>query len=203
MKGLAVALGGIALTQSRDRVLFHSPRCSGPANPAPRHLQRLLSLPAARPDLGGERGPDLAANADAYVVGRTSATPRYSTWFGTYTSGRKNTVSAHFRSMSQTKFNALIYDCTCQQAAKFGYVNPAEADHVFLCQSFWNAPTTGTDSKAGTLINLVGQFSKNGGLKDSAQGQAGCKTLATNNPDAAAMNAASYEYFAENNPPLN
>ena len=51
-----------------------------------------------------------------------------------------------------------------------------------------------------TLVNLVGRFSKNGGLTDSVQRQAGCKTLATDNPDAAA-NAPSYEYFAENSPP--
>ena len=28
--------------------------------------------------------------------------------------------------------------------------------HVYLCGAFWSAPTTGTDSKGGTLIHEVG-----------------------------------------------
>jgi peptidyl-Lys metalloendopeptidase len=144
----------------------------------------------------------MAAGAEAYVRTHTSATPRYTTWFGAYTPARHSTVVSHFRAISQTQFGALSYDCATCQDAGVGYVNPDQADRVFLCKDFWQAPLTGTDSEAGALVNLVGRFTKNGGLKDSVQGQAGCQGLARDNPAAAVNNAASHQYFAENNPPL-
>jgi peptidyl-Lys metalloendopeptidase len=142
-----------------------------------------------------------ATQAYGYLRSHTSATPRYTTWFGTYTAARHSTATSHFAAISQAKFAALSYDCTCQDSG-VGHVDPDQADRVVVCEGFWAAPVTGTDSKAGALINLVGRFPKDGGLHDSVQGQAGCKTLARDHPDVAAMNAASDQYFAENNPPL-
>lgn len=143
----------------------------------------------------------LAAQAGGYLRSHTSATPRFTTWFGKYTAARHATASSHFAAISKTKFAALSYDCTCPDAG-VGHLDPDQDDRVAVCKGFWAAPTTGTDSQAGALINLVGQFPKNGGLKDSEQGHAGCKTLAKDRPDLAAMNAASHQYFAENNPTL-
>jgi peptidyl-Lys metalloendopeptidase len=217
MKGLAAALGGIAVTATLAIGLpstaygatgqfkygdpsGHPQSISNPTISSANYVgcsATQQSQIAAAAD-GAQK---YAAGADAYLAGHGSATQRFTTWFGAFTTSRYTTVRAHFRSISQTNFVALTYDCTCQQP-EFGHVDPGQADHVVLCQHFWGAPTTGTDSKAGTLVNLVGRFPRNGGLKDSVQGQAECKTLATNNPDAAAMNAASHEYFAENNPPL-
>jgi peptidyl-Lys metalloendopeptidase len=204
MKGLTVALGGICVAATLA-IGLSSTAYSATEHPSTTHLlyEGCSQSQQGQISAATSSAQTYAARADAYLTSHSSATPRYTTWFGTYTPARKNTVASHFHSISQTRFDALTYDChTCQQPAKFGYVNPAQTDHVFLCPPFWNAPATGTDSKAGTLINLVGQFSSNGGLKDSAQGQPECQTLARNNPDAAAMNAASHEYFAENNPPL-
>ncbi|CAE6489203.1 unnamed protein product [Rhizoctonia solani] len=41
-------------------------------------------------------------------------------------------------------------------------------EHFGKIQAFWNAPMTGTDSKAGTLIHEQTHFSVNGGTRDSA-----------------------------------
>src|SRR5207245_10616896 len=53
----------------------------------------------------------LAGDAAAYLAAHTSATPRFTTWFGSYTPARRSTVLSHFRSISQTQFATLTYDC--------------------------------------------------------------------------------------------
>jgi len=78
--------------------------------------------------------------------------------------------------------------------------DPDDFGSVYLCGAFWNAPETGTDSKAGTLIHETSHFTENGGTQDYAYGQTNCKSLATSSPDEAIFNADSHEYFTENNP---
>jgi peptidyl-Lys metalloendopeptidase len=73
---------------------------------------------------------------------------------------------------------------------------------VYLCGAFWNAPTTGSDSKAGTIVHESSHFTKNGGTDDYAYGEQDCQALAKNNQNQAINNADSHEYFAENSPPL-
>ncbi len=164
MKGLAAALGGISVTATLA-IGLSSTAYSATGHPTTAHLyagctgSQQQDVNSAMSD-----AQRYAAGAEAYLARMSGGTPRYTTWFGTYTSARKNLVQSHFQQINQTQFRALTYDCgTCQQPARFGYVNPAQADHVFLCQGFWRAPATGTDSKAGTLVNLVGQLAKNGG----------------------------------------
>ena len=81
-------------------------------------------------------------------------------------------------------------------------LDPDQFGTIYLCGAFWNAPATGTDSKAGTLVHEASHFTVNGGTQDYAYGQAECKSLAINNPDEAIFNADSHEYFTENTPPL-
>ena len=73
---------------------------------------------------------------------------------------------------------------------------------VYLCSAFWSSPTTGTDSKAGTLVHESSHFTIMGGTQDYAYGQTNCKNLAKSKPAQAVMNADSHEYFVENNPVL-
>ncbi len=72
--------------------------------------------------------------------------------------------------------------------------------YITLCGAFWDAPATGTDSKAGTLIHESSHFTKNGGTDDVVYGQTAAKALAKSSPAQAITNADSHEYFAENNP---
>ncbi|KAG5654427.1 hypothetical protein H0H81_002616 [Sphagnurus paluster] len=143
-----------------------------------------------------------AASALSYLRANTAATTRFTTWFGTYTDARHTTVQNHFTQISSNTFSSYKYDCTCTDSGTYAYVYPASFGTVYLCGAFWNAPTTGTDSKAGTLIHESSHFTANGGTQDYTYGQSSCKSLAISNPNNAVNNADSHEYFAENNPAL-
>jgi peptidyl-Lys metalloendopeptidase len=85
--------------------------------------------------------------------------------------------------------------------------------HVYLCGAFWQAPTTGTDSKGGTLIHEVSRsyqlllnqtltvgyivksshFTANAGTEDYVYGQSAAKSLAKSNPNEAIENADNHE----------
>ena len=68
---------------------------------------------------------------------------------------------------------------------------------VHLCNAFWNAPSLGIDSKAGTLVHETSHFTVVAGTQDYAYGTTAAKNLAISNPDRAVMNADNHEYFAE------
>ncbi|TFK34427.1 deuterolysin M35 metalloprotease [Crucibulum laeve] len=141
-----------------------------------------------------------AANALSYLNSHTSSTTRYTTWFGTYTAARHTTVTSHFSSISSNVFSSFTFDCTCTESGTYAYVYPDTFGTVYLCGAFWSAPTTGTDSKGGTLIHESSHFTRNGGTDDHVYGQSAAKSLATSNPTQAIDNADNHEYFAENNP---
>jgi peptidyl-Lys metalloendopeptidase len=143
-------------------------------------------------------------NAKGYLAGNTVG-PRYTTWFGAYTSTRWNTAKSHFTSidsaMDQSGGQVKI-NCGCNQNY-YAYVYPTKAYEIFVCKAFWTAPATGTDSKAGTLIHEMSHFNVTAGTDDVVYGQSGAKSLALSNPDQALNNADSHEYFAENKPAQN
>lgn len=143
----------------------------------------------------------LVASASSYINSHTSPTPRYTTWFGVFTSARHNIVASHYNNINGNDFSSFTYDCTCTNPGNTGHVYPNQFGQIYLCNAFWVAPMIGTDSKAGVLVGLASQFIRNGGTKDYAHGQTACRQLATTTPDAAVMNADSHQYFAENNPP--
>ncbi|MFC3025504.1 M35 family metallo-endopeptidase [Vibrio zhugei] len=132
-----------------------------------------------------------------------SASRRYAQWFGTYSSSRYATVTQHFYRITDALVNKTVTaDCGCDPdyASAFAYVYPNQPYHIHLCGAFWNAPTTGTDSKAGTLVHEMSHFTVNGGTDDVAYGQYNARQLARSNPAKAITNADSHEYFAENTP---
>ncbi|CAE6336404.1 unnamed protein product [Rhizoctonia solani] len=139
--------------------------------------------------------------ANSYLAGISSGTTRYTTWFGTFTSARFSTVKSHFSSIG-TDATSTTYDCTCTDSGTYAYVYPGSPGYVYLCGAFWNAPNTGTDSRAGTIVHEQSHFTVNGGTDDHVYGQSGAKSLAISNPANAVDNADNHEYFAENNPAL-
>jgi peptidyl-Lys metalloendopeptidase len=128
---------------------------------------------------------------------------RYTTWFGVYDLSRYNTVSSHYSSISTAvdTANPMNFDCTCTESY-YAYVYPNSPYNIYLCNAFWSAPMTGTDSKAGALIHEITHFNVVIGTDDYVYGQSGAQALAISNPAQAIMNADNHEYFAENNPPL-
>lgn len=141
----------------------------------------------------------MAASALSYLTNTTpSGTARYTTWFGSFTSSRWNTAKSHFTAIS-SKLSNEVADCTCTDSA-YAYVYPTQPYKIYLCNAFWSAPNTGTDSRAGTLIHEMSHFNAVAGTDDNAYGQSACKRLASSNPTRALDNADSHEYFAENTP---
>ncbi|CAE6381976.1 unnamed protein product [Rhizoctonia solani] len=148
------------------------------------------------------------ANANTYLNGISSGTTRYTTWFGSYTAARLSTVRSHYTAIG-TDATSTTYDCTtCQNTpgidydSTYAYVYSDEPGTIYLCGVFWDAPVTGTDSRAGTIVHENSHFEVNGGTSDWVYGQSSAKSLASSNPTRAIDNADNHEYFAENNPAL-
>ncbi|MCX7041945.1 MAG: M35 family metallo-endopeptidase [Gammaproteobacteria bacterium] len=143
-------------------------------------------------------------NAKGYLNGNNQG-PRYTTWMGAYTSTRYNTVTGNFvkidTAMDQSGGQIKI-NCGCNQNY-YAYVYPTKPYEIFVCKAFWTAGTSGTDSKAGTLIHEMSHFNIVAATDDIVYGQAGAKSLAISSPDQAIQNADSHEYFAENTPNQN
>ncbi len=142
-----------------------------------------------------------AANSEAYLNAGTQGL-RYTTWFGAFASSRYTTVKNNFTKISDAMDNAgITFDCKCKQNY-YAYVYSNDPYKIYLCKVFWQAPATGTDSKAGTLIHEMSHFDVVAGTDDFAYGQTNAKNLAISNPDNAIRNADNHEYFAENTPSL-
>lgn len=144
-----------------------------------------------------------AVSSASYLSGTPSAKPRYTTWFGAYTQARWNTARDHFvKARNAFQSAAVTLDCSCRDSA-YAYVYPTQPYKIYLCNAFWNAPMTGTDSKAGTLVHEMMHFNVIAGTDDWAYGQSAAKSLARSNPTRALDNSDSHEYFAENTPSQN
>ena len=63
-----------------------------------------------------------ATDAFEYIKGIASGTPRYTTWFGTYTQHRKDIVQDHFGKIRDNQFSGFTYSCTCPDPSIFSYV---------------------------------------------------------------------------------
>lgn len=141
-----------------------------------------------------------ASSALNYLLGNKTGTSRYTTWFGAFDTSRLNTVTTHFDSLA-TAWNTagVTFDCKCRQNY-YAYVYPNKPYTIYLCRVFWQAPLTGTDSQAGTLIHEMSHFYTVASTQDYVYGQTGAMSLAISDPAKAIMNADNHEYFAENNP---
>jgi peptidyl-Lys metalloendopeptidase len=141
-----------------------------------------------------------STGAKNYLAGTGSGTPRYTTWFGAYTSTRWSTARAHYTAIEDAFLTKPItYNCKCKQNY-YAYVYPTQPYAIYLCKVFWQAPATGTDSKAGTLVHEMSHFNVTAGTDDWVYGQSGAKSLAISDPTKALNNADNHEYFAENTP---
>ncbi|KAG5720804.1 Peptidyl-Lys metalloendopeptidase, partial [Termitomyces sp. T112] len=97
-----------------------------------------------------------AADALSYLLSHTSSSTRFVTWFGTYNSSHHSTVTTHFNNINKELFSSYTYDCTCTDTGTYAYVYPDHYGEIHLCGAFWNAPPTGTDSKACLSLHLPG-----------------------------------------------
>ena len=148
-----------------------------------------------------EQAKVYAADSQSYLDANKQGS-RYTTWFGVFNTTRYNTVRDNFTAISDAMDNAGIeFNCKCNQNY-YAYVYPNRPYEITVCRVFWQAPLSGTDSKAGTLIHEMSHFDVVAGTDDVVYGQSGAKNLAISDPNAAVTNADSHEYFAENTPSL-
>ena len=144
----------------------------------------------------------MANGAVSYLNGTPGATPRYTTWFGSYSSANWNEVKGHFVNIKDALDNKpLTVDCRCKKSY-YAYVYPNQPYKIYVCRAFWSAPLSGTDSKGGTLVHELSHFTVVAGTDDFAYGQTAAKQLAISDPAKARFNADSHEYFAENTPSI-
>ena len=140
-----------------------------------------------------------SSNALSYLQSGTAGA-RYTTWFGVYNLSRYSTVTSHFSAINNAMETAsMTFDCGCKKRY-YAYVYPNQPYTIYLCSVYWQAPATGTDSKAGTLIHETSHFTVVAGTDDWVYGQSGAQSLAVSDPVKAINNADSHEYFAENTP---
>ncbi|MCI0570918.1 MAG: M35 family metallo-endopeptidase, partial [Myxococcaceae bacterium] len=100
----------------------------------------------------------MADDSVAYLNGTPGSTPRYTTWFGAYSSGGWNTAKTHFIAIKDAfDTKPLALDCGCKKTY-YAYVYPTQPYKIYVCKAFWTAPMTGTDSKGGTLIHEMSHF---------------------------------------------
>ena len=137
---------------------------------------------------------------------------RYTTWFGSYNASRYSSVVANFTAIDDVLDNKTVtFNCSeCfsdpDYNSFFAYVFPFDPENengpfpVYLCGIFWQVDTTGTDSRAGTIVHEVSHFQYVALTDDWAYGQTDAKALAISDPSRAINNADSHEYFAENTP---
>jgi hypothetical protein len=121
----------------------------------------------------------------------------YAEWFGIYSQSRFQVAHDHYsKIINDMEQKVFTYDLTMQgcQPGVYAYTYK-NSTTIWLCDQFWAAPMTGTDSKAGTIVHEHSHASA--GTDDLAYGQANCRQLAINDPDKAIRNADSHEYYAK------
>lgn len=132
---------------------------------------------------------------------------RYREWFGVYAAQNYDRIISNFDKIADALSNKPItFNCSmedCSSESVFAYVFPTRPYEIFLCNNFWMADLTGTDSRGGTLVHEMSHFNVVAGTGDIGYGQAFSRQLARSNPLSAILNADCHEYMAENTPPLN
>lgn len=148
-------------------------------------------------------GSAMAAGGHAYLSSGKEAGQRYINWFGALDAARQGTVGQHFTAIKDAfETKPVKVDCGCDEDY-FAYVYPARPYTIYVCNAFWSAPLTGTDSKGGTLLHEMSHFDVVAGTDDHVYGQQGAAEMARTAPQRAINNSDSHEYFGENSPPLN
>ncbi|KAF5320044.1 hypothetical protein D9758_018928 [Tetrapyrgos nigripes] len=163
----------------------------------------------------GEDVYDIEASNKFFVVDPATldVTQIYAKQESSHQAKLSGTLSIARRTTSLAK-RANFKGCSADQQSNINKAIPAmheticETTHLpptdTLTGSFWRAPNTGQDSRAGTLVHKSSHFTALAGTQDYAYGHPDCEDLAASDPGAAVNDADSHEYFVENiNPTLN
>jgi peptidyl-Lys metalloendopeptidase len=148
-------------------------------------------------------GSAMAGGGTGYLGSGKQPGQRYTNWFGALDAARQAKVAKNFSAIKDAfETKPVKVDCGCDEDY-FAYVYPAQPYTIYVCNAFWTAPMTGTDSMGGTLLHEMSHFDVVAGTDDHVYGQSGAADMARTAPERAINNADSHEYFGENSPPLN
>lgn len=131
------------------------------------------------------------------AIARLANDARYREWFGSHTASRLNKVKTVYTTIrDRMKSVAFTYNLTSEgcQSGWFAYTFKGDTT-IWLCDGFWSARPSGTDSKAGTIVHEHSHSNAN--TDDLAYGKSAARALAAATPAKAVRNADNYEYFAE------
>jgi len=145
---------------------------------------------------------DALGMLNSTAVGVRPKSDRYTHWFGEYSVSRYDKAVGHFEKIALAIANETIsFECV-DNDSYYAYVFPSKPYEISICNKFWNAPLTETDSQSGTIVHEISHFVVVADTIDWKYGQEACESLAVTNPEDALENADSYEFFAENHPAL-
>jgi len=135
--------------------------------------------------------------AKQHLAANSRGSSLYTWWFGSYLKKRFSTVVSHYNAINSAfATKSVTYDCSCTDDY-YAYVYPSRPYKIYVCNAFWQAPTTGRDSKMGTLIHEMSHFKVVASTDDYVYGATGAHNLALSSPNKAVDNADNHEYFAE------
>ena len=122
----------------------------------------------------------------------------YGTWFGAEDEARYDTVTRHYGEIGTVLVNEQVtYDFSGEECEPGIFAFTFDGSRtVWLCELYFPAEETGSDTKFGVLIHEWSHAISE--TDDFAGGEAACQELAENNPGQAVENGDNHEYFAEN-----
>jgi len=175
------------------------PGLAVPAGPAGLSTNQCSNAQQASIASAVQAAQAMTSDGDAYM-GNKAPGPRYASWFGAFDGARASAIVDHFRAIGAAfAGKPVTVDCGCGESW-YAYVYPSQPYKIYVCNAFWSAPMTGTDSKGGTLVHEMSHFTVVAGTKDWVYGQSAAANLALSDPARAVDNADSHEYFGENTP---
>ena len=129
------------------------------------------------------------------AIARLADDADYKEWFGTHTATRfKKVASVYVKVRDRMKAIVFTYDLSSSGCLGGWFADTYKGSTtIWLCGAFWTAPTSGSDSKAGTVVHEHTHSDAN--TDDLTYGQANARTLAKNKPNLAVRNADNYEYY--------
>jgi peptidyl-Lys metalloendopeptidase len=128
---------------------------------------------------------------------------RYQEWYGPYDLSNYETVTAQFKHIYDAlATESISLNCDCSEVwLAYAVVNrPYE---IHLCTEYWSLSETGTDTQAGILVHEISHFTTVASTKDEVYNHNIARvTAGWTSPATAMINAANYQYYAENDPSL-
>ncbi len=152
---------------------------------------------------------------DALSAATVQITPQngaFRTWFGRWDAVRakfvRTTVSALKNHIRTSK---ITYVCEQPGAGScdggtYAFVYPDDPGTIYLCAPYFDLPVLSdatflevfnSGTRAGTIIHEMSHYDVVGGTSDNCYNRDVCSDFARTNPNGAAHNADSFQYFAE------